>query len=115
MRAGHMIEAVRPRPHRASHSVVRVAAVWFSLLAFSSRPAVAGDVVINYAVEANEKTGSGKLENCDDERMCHFRAADLDFEIVVYPGSAGVAMMDMIVRGGPAAVTRSTLNNDFTR
>ena len=96
-----MIVVVRPRQNRGSHFVARLAAVWFLLLAFSFCQAAASDFVINYAIEANGKTDSGKLENCDDERICRFRAADLDVEILVYPGDAGVATIDMIVRGPP--------------
>ena len=104
MRVGQMIAVLRHRQDRASHLVARLTStrltpVWLLLLALSGGPARAGDFVINYAIEANGKTGSGKLEHCDDERICRFRAADLDVDIAVYADSSGVARMDMIVRG----------------
>jgi hypothetical protein len=99
MRARHMIAVGWSRQNRASHLVTRLAPVWLLVLAFSYGPALANDFVINYAIEANGKTGSGKLEHCDDERICRFHAAELDVDIAVYADSAGVARMDMIVRG----------------
>jgi len=94
-----MIVVARSPQNRGSYFIARLGVVWLLLLAFSICPAAASDFIINYAIEANGKIGSGKLENCNDERPCRFRAADLDVEISAYAGSAGVAMMDMIVRG----------------
>jgi len=104
MRAGHMIAVARPRQDQASHFVhfvARLVSVWLLVLALSCHSAVASGFVINYAIEANGKTGSGKLENCEDEHICRFHAADLDVELGVYADSTGVARTAMIVRGGP--------------
>jgi hypothetical protein len=63
--------------------------------------AAAEDFVLNYAIEADGKTGAGKLETCGYEHVCEIRAADLDIQILVHPGATGLPTMDMIVRGPP--------------
>ncbi|CCD97867.1 hypothetical protein [Bradyrhizobium sp. STM 3809] len=74
--------------------------VGFILLGLSCRSAIGGDFILNYAVEAEGKTGSGRLEGCGPERICRFRAAELDVDVLVYPDGRGFAM-DMVVRGAP--------------
>ncbi|WP_257168599.1 hypothetical protein [Bradyrhizobium sp. SRS-191] len=97
MLVGHVI-AVETRRHRAAGFVAQWLAVGLFLVAFVCGPAAA-DVVLNYAVEADGKTGSGQLESCGPDRICRFRAADLDVELIVYRDADGVTMMDMVVQG----------------
>ncbi|MGY4307173.1 hypothetical protein ACVIJ6_004416 [Bradyrhizobium sp. USDA 4369] len=93
--------AVRLGQDRSAHSVARLPAVRLVLLVVLCSPAAASDVVINYAVDAEGKTGSGKLDSCGYDSVCRSRATDLDVDIVVRPSTTTFATLDMIVRGGP--------------
>ncbi|MGJ4994584.1 hypothetical protein ACQR0Z_09245 [Bradyrhizobium sp. HKCCYLS3077] len=98
---GHAPRSTRPKKHKAGWALTRRLAVGFILLALFCRPAIGGDFALNYAVEAEGKTGSGRLESCGPERVCRFRAADLDVEVLVHPDTDGFAAIDMVVRGAP--------------
>ena len=70
-----------------------------TLLAVMNGAALAGDFVLNYAIDADGKTDTGKLENCDYEQICEIRATGLIIEIVVRPRTTGLPTMDMSVLG----------------
>jgi hypothetical protein len=70
-------------------------------LVVTNSAALAGDFVLNYAVEADGTTDTGKLANCSYEHICKIRAADLNIGIVVRPRTAGLPTMEMKVLGPP--------------
>jgi len=96
-----MIAAEQSPLVRCFRSTERLAAVSFLLLVLSCSAAFAHDFVVNYAVEANEKTDTGKLDSCDYEQVCEIRAAGLNIEILIKPGVTGLPTIDMTVRGQP--------------
>jgi len=72
-----------------------------AILAVTNVAASAGDFVLNYAIDADGKTDTGKYENCNYEDICEIRAADMSIEILVHASATGLPTMDMIVRGPP--------------
>lgn len=95
-----MIASAWSRPARVVSVLKRLLALWLLLFGLSCRAAVASDVLISYAVEAKGETDSGNLNDCEKVGVCRFHAAGLDVEIVLY-SEAGVAMLEMIVKGPP--------------
>jgi hypothetical protein len=70
-----------------------------TLLAVMNGAALAGDFVLDYAIDADGKTDTGKLENCNYEQICEIRATGLIIEIVVRPKTTSLPTMDMSVLG----------------
>ena len=94
-----------------------------TLLAVMNGAALAGDFVLNYAIDADGKTDTGKLENCNYEQICEIRATGLIIEIVVRLKTTGLPTMDMSVLGpsgccytaGVVKQSHSTLAPDLLR
>ena len=72
-----------------------------TLLILTNVAALAGDFVLNYAIDADGKTDAGKLESCSYEQICEIRAVGLSIEIFIRPRTTGFPMLDMNVLGPP--------------
>ena len=92
---------------------IRGLAVLPALMVDANGAASAGDFILNYAIDANGKTGTGKLENCSYESVCEIRGADLNNQIVVHPSATGLPTMDMIVRGPPGCCYTADASQQF--
>jgi len=68
-----------------------------TLLVGTNGAALAGDFVLNYAVDADGKADTGKLADCSYEQICEIRVADLRIEILVCPRTTGFPTLDMTV------------------
>ncbi|XUM22260.1 hypothetical protein ACRAVF_01115 [Bradyrhizobium oligotrophicum S58] len=105
--------AVQSPLRRWFRFIERLAAVSFLLLVFSGCTEFAHDFVLIYAVEANEKMDSGRLDNCDFERICEIRAAGLNIEILVRTDVTGIPTIDMTVRGQPGCCYGADASETF--
>lgn len=91
----------RLRSHLASSFTLLRMVMILTLLAVMNVAALAGDFVLDYAIDADGKTDTGKLESCSYERICEIREAGLVVEIFVRPRSTGLPTMDMKIFGPP--------------
>jgi hypothetical protein len=69
------------------------------LLLVATNLASAKDLVLNYAIDVDGKTDTGKLTNCRYNHVCEIRTVGLIVKIVVRPRTIGLPTMEMNVQG----------------
>jgi hypothetical protein len=90
-------------------------------LVVTNAAALAGDFALVYAIDANGKRDSGKLEGCSYEQQCEIHAAGLIIGVLVHSRATGLPTLQMSVLSpsghglGTGDQFQSTLTPDLLR
>jgi len=88
MRGQRTISIGRRAPAACSLIALRMVTL-MTLPVGTNGAALAGDFVLDYAIDADGKADTGKLADCSYEQICEIRVADLRIEILVRPRTTG--------------------------
>lgn len=73
--------------------------VLLALIPMAGTRALAGDYTLNYAIDANGQTGTGKVESCRYEKTCEINSAGLELSLSLDPVGPEGPLLTLNVQG----------------